>query len=63
LLSPVVRRLVTEHNLQVDSIAGTGPGGRITREDVLDHIDKIATGSAPAARAVAAAPAPRPAAR
>lgn len=62
LLSPVVRRLVTEHNLQVDSIAGTGPGGRITREDVLDHIDKIATGSAPAAPAVAAAPAPRPAA-
>ena len=60
LLSPVVRRLVTEHNLSVDSIAGTGPGGRITREDVLDHIDKIATGSAPAAPA--AAPAPRPAA-
>ena len=61
LLSPVVRRLVTEHNLNVDSIAGTGPGGRITREDVLDHIDKIANGSAPAAP-VAAAPAPRPAA-
>ena len=61
LLSPVVRRLVTEHNLNVDSIAGTGPGGRITREDVLDHIDKIANGSAPAA-SVAAAPAPRPAA-
>jgi 2-oxoglutarate dehydrogenase E2 component (dihydrolipoamide succinyltransferase) len=58
LLSPVVRRLVSEHNLNVDSIAGTGPGGRITREDVLDHIDKIANGSAPAA----AAPAPRPAA-
>ena len=57
LLSPVVRRLVTEHNLNVDSISGTGPGGRITREDVLDHIDKIANGSAPAA-----APAPRPAA-
>jgi 2-oxoglutarate dehydrogenase E2 component (dihydrolipoamide succinyltransferase) len=53
LLSPVVRRLVTEHNLNVDSIAGTGPGGRITREDVLDHIDKIAAGSAPAAAAAA----------
>jgi 2-oxoglutarate dehydrogenase E2 component (dihydrolipoamide succinyltransferase) len=61
LLSPVVRRLVNEHNLSVDSIAGTGPGGRITREDVLDHIDKIANGSAPAAP-VAAAPTPRPAA-
>ena len=60
LLSPVVRRLVTEHNLNVDSIAGTGPGGRITREDVLDHIDKIATGATPAAPA--AAPAPKPAA-
>ena len=58
LLSPVVRRLVTEHNLNVDSIAGTGPGGRITREDVLDHIDKIATGVTPAAPAAAAAPRP-----
>ena len=62
LLSPVVRRLVTEHNLNVDSIAGTGPGGRITREDVLDHIDKIAAGSAaaaaPAARPAAVSPAP-----
>ncbi len=61
LLSPVVRRLVNEHNLSVDSISGTGPGGRITREDVLDHIDKIANGSVPAAP-VAAAPAPRTAA-
>jgi len=45
LLSPVVRRLVAEHNVNVDSITGTGPGGRITREDVLDHIDKLAAAS------------------
>src|SRR6476661_5696021 len=31
LLSPVVRRLVTEHGLDPDQITGTGPGGRITR--------------------------------
>lgn len=43
LLSPVVRRLVAEHNLEVDRIHGTGLGGRITREDVLDHIDALAT--------------------
>ncbi len=43
LLSPVVRRLVNEHGLDPDSIPGTGPGGRITRDDVLDHID--ATGA------------------
>ena len=52
LLSPVVRRLVAEHGIDPDHLTGTGPGGRITRDDVLDHIDK--TGSAPAAAAVAA---------
>ncbi|WP_420450844.1 dihydrolipoamide acetyltransferase family protein [Ilumatobacter sp.] len=43
LLSPVVRRLVNEHGLDPDDIEGSGPGGRITRDDVLDHID--ATGA------------------
>ena len=55
LLSPVVRRLVNEHGLDPDAITGTGPGGRITRDDVLDHIDARAT---PEAAAPPAAPAP-----
>jgi pyruvate dehydrogenase E2 component (dihydrolipoamide acetyltransferase) len=46
LLSPVVRRLVNEHSIDVDTIDGTGPGGRITRGDILDHLDKIAISSA-----------------
>jgi 2-oxoglutarate dehydrogenase E2 component (dihydrolipoamide succinyltransferase) len=52
LLSPVVRRLVGEHNIDPSTLAGTGPGGRITREDVLDHIDRLAGAgsSAPAAQ-------------
>ena len=58
LLSPVVRRLVNEHGLDPDTITGSGPGGRITRDDVLDRID--ASGTAP--QAPAAAPAPAPAA-
>ncbi|MSW21346.1 MAG: dihydrolipoyllysine-residue succinyltransferase, partial [Actinobacteria bacterium] len=65
LLSPVVRRLVNEHGLSPEQITGTGLGGRITREDVLDHIDRLAAGvraAAPAAAApAAAAPAPAPA--
>jgi 2-oxoglutarate dehydrogenase E2 component (dihydrolipoamide succinyltransferase) len=36
LTSPVVRRLIAEHNLDVSTIRGTGEGGRITRKDVLD---------------------------
>ncbi|NCZ90951.1 MAG: 2-oxoglutarate dehydrogenase, E2 component, dihydrolipoamide succinyltransferase [Actinobacteria bacterium] len=63
LLSPVVRRLVNDHGIDVDSLVGTGPGGRITREDVLDHIDRnklVASPAATLAPAVAPAPAPAP---
>ncbi len=57
LLSPVVRRLVNDNGLNPDDIVGTGPGGRITRDDVLDHLDAAASGgaSAPAAATAAAA--------
>ena len=67
LLSPVVRRLVSEHGINPDDITGTGPGGRITRDDVLDFIDskQLSPGAATPAAPVAAAPAvaaPAPAA-
>jgi 2-oxoglutarate dehydrogenase E2 component (dihydrolipoamide succinyltransferase) len=39
LLSPVVRRLIAEHNLDPAEIQGTGAGGRITRNDVLSVIE------------------------
>ena len=55
LLSPVVRRLITEHGLDPNEIEGTGVGGRITRNDVLAFID--AKGGA---TATAAPPAPAP---
>ena len=51
LLSPVVRKLVSEHNLDPADITGTGPGGRITRADVLAVIDQRNGGAAVAARA------------
>ncbi|MDP9022755.1 MAG: 2-oxo acid dehydrogenase subunit E2 [Actinomycetota bacterium] len=34
LLSPIVRRLVEEHDIDVSRVEGTGKGGRITRQDV-----------------------------
>ncbi|HVJ96535.1 MAG TPA: dihydrolipoamide acetyltransferase family protein, partial [Acidimicrobiia bacterium] len=60
--SPVVRRLITEQGLDAGSIRGTGEGGRITRNDVLDAAKArgpapVAPQSAPAA-APQAAPAP-----
>ena len=57
VLSPVVRKLINEHGIDPDRIAGTGAGGRITREDVLAVIENPA--GSPVAPAVAA---PTPAA-
>jgi len=33
--APAVRMLAGEHNVDLNAIIGTGPGGRVTREDVL----------------------------
>jgi pyruvate dehydrogenase E2 component (dihydrolipoamide acetyltransferase) len=38
LISPVVSRLLAEHNLNARDIRGTGRDGRITRDDVLVHV-------------------------
>jgi 2-oxoglutarate dehydrogenase E2 component (dihydrolipoamide succinyltransferase) len=39
-LSPVVRRLLHEHELDSTAVAGTGIGGRITRADVLAAVSR-----------------------
>jgi pyruvate dehydrogenase E2 component (dihydrolipoamide acetyltransferase) len=49
-LSPVVKRLLAEHGLSAGEVTGTGPGGRVTRDDVLAHA------AAAAAPATASAP-------
>ena len=59
-LSPAVRRLAREHNLDVSRIAGTGLGGRITRNDVLRHLETAATVPEAPAPSVAPAPATAP---
>ena len=64
ILSPVVRRLIADNNLDASAIAGTGLGGRITRADV-EAVIQANAGAAPAVPAPAAAaadPAPAPAA-
>ena len=43
-MTPAVRRLLREHGLEPAHIVGTGGGGRITREDVLDHVEAQRTG-------------------
>ncbi|MFS8585960.1 MAG: dihydrolipoamide acetyltransferase family protein, partial [Acidimicrobiia bacterium] len=55
LLSPVVRRLIRENGLDPSQITGTGPGGRITRDDVLAVLDRGAAAKSPAAAPAAPA--------
>ena len=59
-MTPAVRRLVREHDIDVAQLRGTGAGGRVTRDDVLQYIE--GRGSAPAAPAPAPAAAAAPAA-
>jgi pyruvate dehydrogenase E2 component (dihydrolipoamide acetyltransferase) len=64
-VTPAARKLAQENGLDVSQIVGTGPGGRITREDVEKAIADRAKAPAPTAAPAAtpvAAPTPRPAA-
>ena len=74
LLSPVVRRLVRENEIDLDLIEGTGEGGRITRKDVEAYLEQpreeparepAPTGEEPAVEPAAplAAPPAKPAQR
>jgi 2-oxoglutarate dehydrogenase E2 component (dihydrolipoamide succinyltransferase) len=60
LLSPVVRKLIREHNLDVSQISGTGRGGRVTRKDVEAHMAEAPPSPAPAQPAPAAAEPAKP---
>ena len=54
-LGPAARKLVEEHKLDPGEITGSGKGGRVTKEDILQHLDT-------ASRPAAASPTPVPAA-
>ncbi len=61
-LSPAVRKLVAENNLDPASIAGSGKDGRITKGDVLKLIERSGAAPTPAPEpAPQAAPVPQPA--
>ncbi len=55
--APAVRRLAEEHNIDLNEIAGSGPGGRVTREDILS-LAAERQAPAPVAAAPIAPPAP-----
>jgi pyruvate/2-oxoglutarate dehydrogenase complex dihydrolipoamide acyltransferase (E2) component len=47
-LSPAVRKLAAEHNIDPTTIQGSGMGGRVTRDDILAVVDSPTPAAAPA---------------
>jgi 2-oxoglutarate dehydrogenase E2 component (dihydrolipoamide succinyltransferase) len=48
--SPAVRRLLSEHKVHAADVRGSGAGGRITVDDVLEHVAKKQQPAAPTVR-------------
>ena len=61
-ISPLARKLAEEHHVDISRVSGTGPGGRITKDDILRTAEeqKLAPKAAPA-EAAPPVPAPAPA--
>jgi len=53
-ISPLVRKMAREHNIDLSGVKGTGAGGRVTKQDVEAYLAQ----SAPAPAAAPPAPAP-----
>ena len=51
-VSPLARRIATEHNVDLSQVKGNSPHGRVTKDDVVSYIEQ--TAQAPAASVVAA---------
>jgi 2-oxoglutarate dehydrogenase E2 component (dihydrolipoamide succinyltransferase) len=57
--SPLVRKIASENNVDLTALAGTGASGRITKQDILGHLEGApAATPAPVAAPAAAAPVP-----
>jgi pyruvate dehydrogenase E2 component (dihydrolipoamide acetyltransferase) len=61
--SPLVRNIAREHGIDISAVSGTGISGRVTKDDILKHIEQQKAGTRPAADTAAPAPAPPPTAR
>ncbi len=60
-VTPLVRKMAAQHGVDLDTVVGTGVGGRIRKQDVLDAAQKQGQDTTPTQPAAAAAAAAQPA--
>jgi pyruvate dehydrogenase E2 component (dihydrolipoamide acetyltransferase) len=54
--SPLVRKIATEHNIDISQVSGSGVSGRVTKHDILKFLETHPDGGAAEAPAAAARP-------
>jgi pyruvate dehydrogenase E2 component (dihydrolipoyllysine-residue acetyltransferase) len=57
--TPLVRKIAAEHQVDLTAVQGTGIAGRVTKNDIMNYLDR---GAVAVPQTPVAAPAPRPAA-
>jgi 2-oxoglutarate dehydrogenase E2 component (dihydrolipoamide succinyltransferase) len=60
--SPLVRKIAAENNIDLKGVSGTGASGRITKQDILSHLDGASAAAPAVSPAATAAPSAPPAA-
>ena len=58
--TPLARRIAAEHGIDIDGVAGTGPGGRVTKDDVAAYVEAQRARQGGQQPAAPAQPAPAP---
>ena len=63
-VTPLAKRVLAEHDLRAKDVPATGPGGRVSKDDVLRHVEqlqkeKTSAPAAPADNVVPSAPTPK----
>ena len=49
--SPLVRKIASDNNVNLHQVSGTGAGGRITKQDILGHLESPAKAAQPSGEA------------
>jgi len=58
--TPLVRKIAAEHGVDIAAVPGSGAGGRVTRDDILEFIEEQASGPGPAPTVAPREAAPAP---
>jgi 2-oxoglutarate dehydrogenase E2 component (dihydrolipoamide succinyltransferase) len=58
--TPLAKRILEEHDLRADQVAATGSGGRVSKDDVLHHVEQLQKEKIPAPTVAAPEAVPPP---